>query len=102
MFNLKIRETGTEIAFTLKNGSYSGQQMASSVRLYEVTGCTGGQGLFYDVWSLITAYEEDFRLRGVFPDAASGSDSIQRWKAYIQQNEIRVQFRRFANRFQSI
>src|SRR6185312_2599086 len=80
----ETREPGTEILLILKNGCYSDQQLAPSIRLDEVAARTGGQGLFYDVWRLITTYEKNFGPRRALPNASSGRDPIQRPKTYIQ------------------
>src|ERR1700760_4731667 len=77
MVDLETGKTGTEIVFTLKNRSYSGQEMTPGVRLNEIAACTCGESLFYDIRSLVSANKKYLGLRGMLQDAASGQDSIQ-------------------------
>jgi hypothetical protein len=76
--------------------------LARSVRLGNIADCTSAQGFFHDVPGAIFTKEKDFRLRGVLSDSASGLNSIQRRKPDVKHDQVRFQFFRFADRFESI
>jgi hypothetical protein len=44
-------------------------------------------------------HKEDSGLRGELADSSSGFDSAERWQPDIQQNQVRLKFFGFLNRF---
>ena len=56
----------------------------------------------HDISGRFLAQEKYFGFGRKLADSSSGFDSIQRRKSYVEHDQVRLQFFRFLNRFQSV
>lgn len=84
------------------NRIHSSDKVGSCLFFYNVALCAQAKGHLHHVRRRFLSQEDDFRTRDKFADLSSCFDSVQAWEANVQHNQIRSQFYRLLNRFQSV
>jgi len=85
-----------------KYGVDSSQEVAYGTRFQNVCRRPQAKSFLYNVGGRLLTQEDDFGFRGKFPNLPRGLDSIQGGESDVKQYQIRLQFCRLLNRFQSI
>ena len=85
-----------------KYGVNSRRKVALGARFQNVCPRPQVKSFLYDVGRGFLTHEDYFGFRGKFPNLPCGSDSIQGGESDVKQYQIRLQFFRFLNCFQSI
>ena len=97
-----VGQSGTHKPLALNDGFHSKEQFFFSVRLNDIAVRTRPQSRRCHICGLFLGKENDFGLWGHFANLFSGLDSVQLWKADIQQNQVRLQLLRFTNRISAV
>ena len=87
---------------TLTDRLHSGQQFASSMFFNYVAQRPYAEGFLHNIGRELLTQEKYLGFGGEFADSLGRFDSIQRWQPDIQENQVGLQFFRFANRFYSV
>ena len=77
------RKSPTDKLLAPKNGVHSRQELASRMRLNNITLCSLGKGSSHNMRSGVLTHKEDSGLRGALAYSSSGFDSAERWQAHI-------------------
>jgi len=85
-----------------KYGFNSRQEITFGTRFYNVCPRPQVKSFLYDVGRRLLTQEDYFGFRGKFPNLPCSTDSIQGGESDVKQDQIRFQFFRFLNCFQSI
>jgi hypothetical protein len=92
----------TDKRHSRKDRIHSGDKVGSALVFYNVAPRAQAKGHLHHVRRRFLSQEDDFRVRDKFADLSSCFDSVQTWEANVQHNQIRSQFYRLLNRFQSV